>query len=155
MTGFDAYEAAASMYEVHKFMALDTAEVTYFIQQVGAAAASFGVAKDDITAVATTLGDVFNVKCGPATTLIKAQGEQLQSICIAEDCAEAKMATCDAYEKVIEPEMVKPNTTATTTAAPTASATQTMAPSDVPTDAAVANGLSFAAIAVGIAAFAL
>lgn len=151
MTGFDAYSGDASMYEVHKFMALDTAEVTYFIQQVGMAAASFGVAEDDITTVATTLGNVFNVKCGPATTLIKAQGAQLQSICIADDCKKSMKADCGAYDSVMEPS----NSTATmTTAAPTA--TGTMEPTAVPTTgAAVTNGLSLAALAVGVAAFAL
>lgn len=38
MPGFDAYTADASMYEVHKFMALDANEVGYFITQVGLAA---------------------------------------------------------------------------------------------------------------------
>lgn len=38
MPGFDAYTGHASMYEVHKFMALDPYEVGYFITQVGLAA---------------------------------------------------------------------------------------------------------------------
>ena len=35
------------MYEVHKFMALDSNEVGYFIEQVGLSAKSFGVAEED------------------------------------------------------------------------------------------------------------
>lgn len=81
MPGFAAYDGFPSQYQVHKFMHLDHSEVTYFIQQVGLAAASFGVAKDDITAVGGALDKLFNYKCLPPTTAIKAQGPQLQSIC--------------------------------------------------------------------------
>lgn len=84
MPGFPAYDGIASMYKVHKFMDLDHYEVTYFIQQVGLAASSFGVAKDDITAVATALDKLFNYRCLPPATAIKEQGPQLQSICIDE-----------------------------------------------------------------------
>ena len=81
-------------------MGLDANEVGYFITQVGLAAQSFGVAAADITAVGTLLEGVFDVKCGAATTVIPAQGAQLQSICTADDCGMAKNASCSAYGTV-------------------------------------------------------
>ena len=38
---FPPYHGEMSMYEVHKFMAIDAYEFQYFVQQVGLAAASF------------------------------------------------------------------------------------------------------------------
>lgn len=84
MPGFPAYDGIASMYQVHKFMDLNHYEVSYFIQQVGLAASSFGVSKDDVTAVGTALDKLFNYKCLPPATAIKEQGPQLQSICVEE-----------------------------------------------------------------------
>lgn len=84
MPGFPAYDGFPSQYQVHKFMDLNHYEVSYFIQQVGLAASSFGVAKDDITVVAGALDKLFNYKCLPPATAIKAQGPQLQSICTEE-----------------------------------------------------------------------
>ncbi|KAF7560417.1 hypothetical protein G7046_g3737 [Stylonectria norvegica] len=174
MTGFDAYNGTASMYSVHKFMNLNYAETTYFIQQVGMAAASFGVATDDITAVATALAGLFDVKCAPATTAIKAQGDQLQSICIAEDCPLAPNSTCAKYDAAVAPKNASDSTasasgTATGTMSETMSgtatgtmmmsasgtATGTAAAVASSTAGAAASGLSFAALAVGAAAFIL
>ncbi|POS79228.1 hypothetical protein DHEL01_v202386 [Diaporthe helianthi] len=98
MPGFPAYEALASQYKVHKFMELDHYEVSYFIQQVGLAASSFGVAEDDITAVATALDKLFNYRCLPPATVIKEQGPQLHSICTDETCPLAEGAVCDDYK---------------------------------------------------------
>lgn len=84
MPGFPAYDGFPSQYQVHKFMDLDHHEVSYFIQQVGLAASSFGVSKDDVTAVGGALDKLFNYKCLPPATAIKAQGPQLQSICAEE-----------------------------------------------------------------------
>ncbi|KAK2602293.1 hypothetical protein N8I77_008840 [Diaporthe amygdali] len=114
MPGFPAYDGFPSQYQVHKFMDLDHNEVSYFIQQVGLAAASFGVAKDDITAVAGSLDKLFNYKCLPPATAIKAQGPQLQSICTEETCPLADGAVCDQYEPAVEP------MNATSTASPSA-----------------------------------
>ena len=102
-TGFSAYKGEPSMYNVHKFMDLDAAEVGYFITQVGLAASSFGVATDDINTVAGALEKYFDVKCAPAVTLAPALGSQLQAICIAEDCPLAPNATCSAYGPAVEP----------------------------------------------------
>ncbi|KAK8039053.1 hypothetical protein PG993_007464 [Apiospora rasikravindrae] len=165
MPGFDAYTAAASMYKVHKFMDLNPAEVGYFIQQVGMAAASFGVAEDDVKAVGTALNSLFGYRCAPPATAIKAQGPALQSICIDGACPISPMAngTCDpAYEPVLVPV----NTTSNATkAAPGSQGTATMSgdgsgmmptmsskPSTVPTAGATAYGVSFAAAAAGVAA---
>ncbi|KAI0455219.1 hypothetical protein F5B21DRAFT_523941 [Xylaria acuta] len=180
MPGFDAYSGHASLYEVHKFMALDPYEVGYFITQVGLAASSFGVADSDVQAVGKALISLFDYRCAPPTTVIESQGPQLQAICIAEDCPLAEKATCDSYEPVVEPSSVSssgsmsatptasyPVSSPWSTPAPTgsgnATSTATVGTSSsasssstvVPTAGAAANGLGLAAAAGGILAFLL
>ncbi|KAL2213034.1 hypothetical protein CC79DRAFT_1315901 [Sarocladium strictum] len=167
MSGFDAYSADPSMYDVHKFMDLNKAEMDYFITQVGMSAASFGVADSDVKAVGESLNKLFNVRCAPATEVIKGQGAELQSICIAEDCPLAEKATCDKYDKAVEPEeAMTGNSTMTASGTGTmeATGTETMAtetgtgtgaPGTVETGAAAAKGLSVAALVAGVAAFVL
>ncbi|CEH18270.1 hypothetical protein MYCGRDRAFT_69789 [Ceraceosorus bombacis] len=67
--GFPAYQGSVSQSAVHRYMNLNTAQVTYFIEQVGAAATSFGVTQEDVTSVANTLSQAFNVRCAPAMKL--------------------------------------------------------------------------------------
>lgn len=82
-SGYPAYAGHTNMYEVHKFMALDQYEVGYFIQQVGLSALSFGVTKDDATAVGEALTKTFDRRCSaPAAVLPNATAEP-QAICIA------------------------------------------------------------------------
>lgn len=64
-------------------MALDPYEVQYFIQQVGLAAASFGVAMEDVQAVGESLQNAFGFKCAPKTNITPDWKPELQSICIA------------------------------------------------------------------------
>lgn len=70
------------MYEVHKFMALDAAEVGYFIQQVGLAATSFGVTQSDAAAVGSALMSAFGYRCLPPASIPSFETAELQSICI-------------------------------------------------------------------------
>lgn len=86
-------------------MNLDSRQVGYFITQVGLAASSFGVAPADIATVATSLTELFDYRCAPETEVIKGQGKELQSICVAEDCPEAKDSVCDKYPKVGSPKI--------------------------------------------------
>ncbi|KAK3938845.1 hypothetical protein QBC46DRAFT_459999 [Diplogelasinospora grovesii] len=182
MPGFPKYGGDASMYEVHKFMDLDSSEMGYFIQQVALAAASFGVATDDIRAVGTALNGLFNIRCGPATEVIPGTGAQLQSICVAEDCQLSPNATCDKYESVFPPASASSTTmsgsmssttmmmsgsssmsmtmsgaatTATTTGTMTASMSSSTPTSSVVTAGAAATGLSLMAVAGGFAALLL
>lgn len=86
-------------------MGLGKPEMDYFIAQVGLAAASFGVAKDDVTAVAESLNKAFNRACSPPATIIKSQGEHLQAICIDQSsCLKAENAQCGKYEAVVKPQ---------------------------------------------------
>ncbi|KAM3439294.1 hypothetical protein MY4824_002823 [Beauveria thailandica] len=103
MSGFDAYMGSPSMYKVHKFMNLGKAEMDYFIGQVGMAAASFGVAKDDIAVVAKALDNTFNMRCSAPAEVINGKGPQAQAICIKQDCPEAKDSQCDAYDEAEAP----------------------------------------------------
>lgn len=160
MTGFDKYDGQPSMYKVHKFMNLGNAEMTYFVTQVGLAAASFGVAKEDVAAVGKALLDTFNMKCSAPVELIPGSGPLPQAICIADNCMQAKDAKCDAYAKAEAPVKctAKPtggmNGTATATPAPSGSATGTAKP-PVATGAAGVNAVNFAALAAGVAALVL
>lgn len=92
------------MYKVHKFMALNNAQVQYFIEQVGLSATSFGVTEDDAKAVGSSLNKAFGYKCAPAAEIIPGQGKQLQSICIADDCPSAPSADCSGYATVVQPQ---------------------------------------------------
>jgi len=130
---YPAYQGHTSMYEVHKFMALNSAEVGYFIEQVGLSAASFGVATADVDIVGKALTDLFDYRCAPATSVLGGKvAPELQSICIDADCPIAANATCSAYAPVVKPQAV--NGTATNGTAPKASgtgkptATSTVAP---------------------------
>ena len=79
---FPPYKGDTSMYEVHKFMSLDAYEVQYFIEQVGLAAASFGVAEADVMFVGSALQKYFGYKCSPETMVLPKTKKELQSICI-------------------------------------------------------------------------
>ncbi len=79
-------------------MDLSYAQVGYFITQVALSAASFGVAQDDLKIVGAALGATFDFKCSPPTTVIPAQGPQLQSICTGDGCPLDANATCALYQ---------------------------------------------------------
>ena len=82
-----------------RFMDLSYAEVGYFITQVAEAAASFGVAADDLHTVVAALGTNFGYRCLGPTTIVQAQGPQLQSICTNTMCPLAANASCTLYTK--------------------------------------------------------
>src|SRR5271163_1287309 len=64
---FPTYAGDKSMYEVHKYMALDAF-------QVGLSAASFGVAQADVEAVGMSLNNLFGYKCARPATVVPSQG---------------------------------------------------------------------------------
>lgn len=97
------YAGSTNMYQVHKYMALDNAEVGYFIEQVGMAAASFGVSESDVQTVGKALMDAFGYKCEPPMAIPKSAQPELQSICIADDCPLSPNATCSSYAAVVQP----------------------------------------------------
>lgn len=77
-------------------MDLDAAEVGYFVQQVGLAAASFGVSNDDVTYVGGALMSLFGYRCSPATAVVGTDA-YLQSICIDKSCPKDPKAMCNLY----------------------------------------------------------
>ncbi|KAF2206760.1 hypothetical protein CERZMDRAFT_122899 [Cercospora zeae-maydis SCOH1-5] len=92
-----AYEGSISMYQVHKFMDLDSLAVGWFIEQVGLSAASFGVSSDDVAAVGKSLSDTFGKRCSRSASIPASSPPMLQSICIAPDCPLADNPVCSAY----------------------------------------------------------
>jgi len=159
---YSSYEGRASQYEVHKFMQLGYGEITYFIQQVGLSAASFGVATEDVTAVGTALTNAFGFRCEPPTTIVPAQGPQLQSICADQSCPVSPGAVCASYNNTIpEPGNATSSTsggtpTSTGTGSKTSgTSTGTSPPATVSKAAGATVAVSFAALAGGLAAMLL
>jgi len=155
------YSGSTNMYETHKFMALDPKEVGYFIQQVGLAAASFGVADSDVKIVGEALNKAFGYRCSPAAAIPPTAAPAPQAICIDSSCPIAANATCSLYADVIEPTNVttpsRPsgssgNSTATSTGKPSGSASPSVVPA---TGGAAIAGVSFAAGLFGLAALLL
>lgn len=104
--GFPKYMGDPNMARVHKFMVLDTNEVGYFISQVGAAAASFGVASSDISIVAGALMQYFGYRCTPPENIV--YGPQLDSICLDPSCPLDPNPVCGQYGAPQPPPMVAP-----------------------------------------------
>jgi len=158
---YPAYSGQSSQYNVHKFMKLSEAEFTYFVTQVALSAMSFGVAADDIHTVGTALNSTFGFMCESAVAVIPAQGAQLQSICTGDGCPMAPNTTCAASNTTIpEPGVANsslvPSVTVSGTTKPTGSVTgtgtATAASTSSTKNAAAVNGMSFAAVAGGLAA---
>src|SRR5579871_77703 len=84
-------------------MDLNVYQLSYFITQVGLAAASFGVATSDVEAVGMALQQSFGYRCSPPAAIVPQVPAQLQSICIAPDCPLAANANCSAYGSVAAP----------------------------------------------------
>ncbi|KAK4553343.1 hypothetical protein LTR86_009643 [Recurvomyces mirabilis] len=101
--GFPSYNSTTSMYSVHKYMALNPFEVNYFIEQVGASAASWGVSPADVEIVGSTLQSLFGQKCTANTSVLPGSPPELQSICIDAACPQAPNASCSAYDAVEKP----------------------------------------------------
>ena len=135
----------------HRFMDLSAAEVGYFITQVADSAASFGVAKADLTVVGNALNGLFGMRCSAPATAVKAQGPQLQAICIDSTCPLAPNATCSAYQNATEPSV------AVSSLVPSATSSSTPGSTSAPatTGGAASFGFSLGAVALGLAAFLL
>jgi len=154
-SAYPAYSGDASQYEVHKFMNLDPNEVGYFITQVADAAMSFGVSADDLAPVGMALNSLFGYRCAPATTVIPAQGAQLQSICQAEECPIAPNSTCDGVPESVEPAKAGgDNATATATMSGTAGMPTSTTPVVVGNGASAVS-MSLLAVFGGLAALCL
>lgn len=94
---FPEYQGSTSQSAVHRYMNLDLDEVTYFIEQVGAAATSFGVTTEDVTSIANTLATTFNVRCAPPSKIPASADEAAsQSVCVAANCPQAPNGDCAA-----------------------------------------------------------
>jgi len=103
MGAFPAYQGKTSLGDVHKFMDLSETEFAYFISQVGAAAASFGVASADITDVATALNNTFGLRCAAPIAVLPKAPKEIQAICVDSSCPLSPNNSCSAYGKISEP----------------------------------------------------
>lgn len=133
-------------------MGLDIYEVSYFVQQVGLAAASFGVSADDVNTIGKGLMMLFGYRCAPPTVFIPDHGAELQSICIADNCPIAPNATCSMYQSnATMPVPVSGNASMTSGSMASASASSTAKPATY-TGAAATYGAQAALAVVGVAA---
>jgi hypothetical protein len=137
-------------------MDLGYAEVSYFIEQVGMSAASFGVTSEDVMTVGEALMGAFGYRCEPALTIVKTQGAQLQSICVDSTCPLSPNSTCAMYNSTIgEPGNATMGTSTATASGSKTSSTSTSTtsnPAIVSKAAGVTITFSFAAVAGGLAA---
>jgi hypothetical protein len=108
---FPAYSGVTSMYTVHKFMDISADEFGYFVTQVGLAAASFGVAPDDLGPVGEALNDLFGYRCSQPDSVLPNEAPELQAICTDDTCPLAPNATCLSYGTASPP--LKANATTT------------------------------------------
>ncbi|KAI9811864.1 MAG: hypothetical protein M1827_005215 [Pycnora praestabilis] len=161
-TPFSAYQGQGSQYNVHKFMDLNPYQVGYFIEQVGMAAASFGVTTADVTAVGMALTKLFDYRCAPPTTVVPAQGAQLQSICIDSTCPLSPNATCAAYAPAVQPAvanvtlaMGEGNSSKPLNGSSTMSTSPAMATKNVAASNSFAGGAMAAVVGAAALAFAL
>jgi hypothetical protein len=134
-------------------MALDPYQMGYFIQQVGLAATSFGVTTEDATAAGMALTKLFDYRCSPPTTVVKAQGPQLQSMCDDPSCPLDPMSQCgleDNNGTALMPTNVTMNSTSSmmpSASAPAGSVT----PIAFKGDAAQIGATTFAVLGAGLA----
>ncbi len=134
-------------------MALDPYQMGYFIQQVGLAATSFGVTTEDATTAGMALTKLFDYRCSPPTTVVKAQGPQLQSMCDDPSCPLDPMSQCgleDNNGTALMPKNVTMNSTSSmmpSASAPVGSAT----PAAFKGDAAKLGAATFATLSAGFA----
>ncbi|KAH7142060.1 hypothetical protein EDB81DRAFT_653776 [Dactylonectria macrodidyma] len=99
-----AYAGKASMFEVHKFMDLNAAEMGFFVDQAVRGLLSIGFTDSDAQFVNNTLETVYNRRCAPPAGVIPpTAGPQLQAICIAPDCSLAENDICPAYDPAVPP----------------------------------------------------
>ncbi|KAJ3275084.1 hypothetical protein HDV01_001223 [Terramyces sp. JEL0728] len=84
---FPNYAGNPSMTDVHRFMKLDNATMSFFINQVGAAALSFGVTLDDATVVGNALNALFNDQCTAPAPLTPQAQAQPQAFCLGQGCS--------------------------------------------------------------------
>ncbi|KAK6353985.1 hypothetical protein TWF730_008405 [Orbilia blumenaviensis] len=95
--GFPSYQGNSRMYEVHKFMNLAPLQLGYFIQELGLAATSLGVAEGDVFAMASMLNMTFGQACAPATVVLPDAFRDLQAMCINTACPLASDPICGTY----------------------------------------------------------
>ncbi|KAH8819334.1 hypothetical protein F5884DRAFT_864901 [Xylogone sp. PMI_703] len=103
-TELPTYDGKASMYEVHKYMDINPAEMGFFIDQAVRGLLSIGFTNSDAKFVNDTLDMTFNRRCAPATPVVPASaGPQLQAICLTQDCILLVNATCSVYDAPVAP----------------------------------------------------
>ncbi|KAJ3351317.1 hypothetical protein HDU91_006132, partial [Kappamyces sp. JEL0680] len=88
------YQGNPSMTDVHRFMNLNKAQISFFNDMVGQAALGFGVATADAQAVGTALEGLFNIQCGKPAKLVPNLSEQPQGFCLGAGCQVSNAETC-------------------------------------------------------------
>jgi hypothetical protein len=98
---FPSYSGDISMYNAHKYMAINNMKMQFYISQFGLAAASFGVTPADVSSFQTIMQGKFGDRCAPPISIPNKAAPALQSICLAGDCPDSPGATCGAYDQLL------------------------------------------------------
>jgi hypothetical protein len=84
--------------DIPSFTAISSNEIGYFIEQVKFAGLSFGVAQENVEAVASVLTSTLGYRCRPPTNPMADGGDAtLQSICTTQECPVDEDGECALY----------------------------------------------------------
>ena len=78
---FPKYKGNASQAQVHRFMALTSVEIHYFIHNIYDSALTSGVTQPDGIIIGTALDNMFNKACSPPKVIAPYQPAELQNMC--------------------------------------------------------------------------
>ncbi|KAF2663139.1 hypothetical protein BT63DRAFT_380420 [Microthyrium microscopicum] len=150
-----------SLYQIHKYMALNPDELGYFIQQVGLAAQLGGLSTTEATTITTNMGNGLTYRCKAPAPLFPGGVVGPQTICTDASCPISPNADCSAYDvnngTSPSPALVNGQAAPSVSLSPTNSSTPTNTPAAASSDSHkktvdIAVGV---AVPVGVIALAL
>ena len=87
-----------SLYEIHKYMALDPFELGYFIEQVGLAGQLVGLTADEAEGIQNKMDQSLTYRCRANSALFPGGIVGPQSICTDKSCPLAPNSNCSDYD---------------------------------------------------------
>lgn len=95
------------MTDVHKFMGLNIAKLSFFNDQVAQAARGFGVSPQDAKIVQDLLESTFNIQCAAPAKLVPEAQPQFQGFCLDSSCVVPNPPNCPSAQQAPSPAAVK------------------------------------------------
>ena len=155
-SNFSSSLQKSSLYEIHKFMALNPDDLGYFIEQVGLAAQSVGLTQAEATKITDAMAEGLTYRCKPLSPLVPGGIVGPQSICTDASCPLAPDYDCTGYDfdngTSPQPQAVNgPDSASTTTSSTASTSSATLAPTSGPTTTPSSDHTKTVGIAVGVA----